>query len=110
MSEENKIDRHEVRQCWGRIHHHIWEIDAGINLLRTMPYDDEKGGDTEYRRIVVCNGLKAASSRMLTDLDELQELLKISLPDWDEIKNNKSSEIWMLETINPTAKHAGNGA
>ncbi len=106
MSEENKIDTHEVRQCWGRLNNYIWQIDAATHLLRDNAYDTEDD-DTEYRRIVVCNGMLAATSHMMTDLDTIQNLLGLALPDWDEIKSNQFPQLEIVESIGAANNHAG---
>ena len=76
-----------VRQCWGRCLRNSWQIAAAGKMIRDITESDmESREDTE---IVLCNGLMAANSLLMTGLEELQELLDMSLPDWDEIKKNQ---------------------
>lgn len=106
MSEESKVDTHEVRQCWGRVMHHTWEMNAATYLLRTMAYHDDDDHQKDYVRLVLCNGLLAANSLMMTDLDELYGLLGLTLPDWDEIKNNQPFEMDLANAIKGAGKLA----
>ena len=111
MSEVSKSDTHEVRQCWGRLMHHTWQMNAGAYLLRTMcDYDGDDSSQNDYAMIVVCNGLLAATSRMMTDLDEFFSLLELTLPDWDEVKSKNDICEWaLLGAIDASEKHARNG-
>ena len=82
---QSKTDKeYAARQCWGRCLRHSWQIEAAGKMIREITASDmEQREDTET---VLCNGLLAANSLLMTGLDELQELLDIQLPDWNEIK------------------------
>ena len=97
MSEENKIDRHEVRQCWGRCLSHSWQIEAAGNMIRDIT--DSEDDERETKELVLCNGLLAANSLLMTGLEELQSLLDLPLPDWDEIKKHQPSGIVLADTL-----------
>ena len=76
-----------VRQCWGRCLNYSWQIAAAGRMIRNITESEmDNRQDTE---IVLCNGLMAANSLIMTDLDELQDLLDIPLPDWGAIKKNQ---------------------
>ncbi len=97
-----------VRQCWGKCLRHTWQIEAAGNMIRDITESDmEQREDTE---VVLCNGLLAANSLLMTGLDELQGLLDLPLPDWDEIKKNQPGGMDLVGAINAVSKHAGNGA
>ena len=83
-----KTDKeYAVRQCWGRCLRHSWQIAAAGRMIRDITESEmDNRQDTE---IVLCNGLMAANSLLMTGLEELQHLLDLPLPDWDEIKKNQ---------------------
>ena len=93
-----------LRQCCGRLYRHTWQMNAAGYLLRTLAdqHDDQK----DYVALVVCNGMLAASSLMMTDLDELYDLLDLPNPDWDEIKKNQPSEMDLVGAIKDAEKLA----
>ncbi len=90
-----KTDKeYAVRQCWGRLLRHSWQIEAAGNMIRDITESDmDQREDTE---VVLCNGLLAANSLLMTGLDELQNLLDLPLPDWDEIKKNQPGGLDMV--------------
>jgi len=86
-----------LRQCWGRLLRHSWQIGAAGSMIRSITESDmEAREDTE---VVLCNGLLAANSLLMTGLDELQDLLDLPLPDWDEIKKNQPSTLDMVGAL-----------
>jgi len=44
-------------------------------------------------QLVACNGLLAATSFLMSDLDDLSNMLETSLPDWDEVYQNLPHEV-----------------
>ena len=76
-----------IRQCWGRCLRNSWQIAAAGNMIRDIT--DSKDEMRDITETVLCNGLLAANSLLMTGLDELHSLLDLSLPDWDEIKKNQ---------------------
>ncbi len=76
-----------LRQCCGRLLRHTWQIEAAGSMIR-----DITGTNMESREeteTVLCNGLLAANSLMMTDAERLMDLLDLPLPDWDAIKKNQ---------------------
>ena len=87
MTESTNNKEYVLRQCWGRLLRHTWQIEAAGNMIRDITESDmDQRQDTE---VVLCNGLLAANSLLMTGLDELYDLLDMSLPDWDEITKNQ---------------------
>ena len=86
-----------LSQCWGRCLRHSWQIAAAGRMIRDITESDM--GSREDTEIVLCNGLMAANSLLMTDLDELQDLLDLPLPDWDEIKKNQPGGMDMANTL-----------
>ncbi len=76
-----------VRQCWGRCLRNSWQIAAAGNMIRDITESEDEMRETT--EIVLCNGLLAANSLLMTDLDKIQDLLDLPFPDWDEIKKNQ---------------------
>ncbi len=77
-----------------RLLRHSWQVSAAGNMIRDITESDmETREDTE---VVLCNGLLAVNSLMMTDLDELQNLLDLPLPDWDEIRQNQPGRLDMV--------------
>ena len=86
-----------VSQCWGRCLRHSWQIAAAGRMIRDITESEmDSRQDTE---IVLCNGLMAANSLLMTGLDELQGLLHLQLPDWDEIKKNQPGGMDLVNAL-----------
>ncbi len=83
-----KTDKeYAARQCWGRCLSYSWQIAAAGRMIRDITESEmDNREDTE---IVLCNGLMAANSLLMTGLEELQDLLDLANPDWGEIKKNQ---------------------
>ena len=94
-----------LRQCCGRLYRHTWQMNAAGYLLRTLV--DQRYDQMDYAALVVCNGMLAATSLMMTDLDELHNLSGIPMADWDEIKKNQPSEMDLVDAIKDAEKLAG---
>ena len=88
-----------LRQCCGRLYRHTWQMNAAGYLLRTLADQHEADDQKDYVALVVCNGLLAANSLLMTGLDELQNLLDLPLPDWDEIKKNQPGGLDMVNAM-----------
>jgi hypothetical protein len=101
-----KTDKeYAVRQCWGRCLRHSWQIAAAGRMIRDVTESDmESREDTE---IVLCNGLMAANSLLMTGLEELQDLLDLANPDWGEIKKNQPGGMDIVSAIENAEKIAG---
>ena len=93
-----KTDKeYALRQCWGRCLRNSWQIDAAARMIRNITESGmESREDTE---VVLCNGLLAANSLLMTGLDELQDLLDLPNPDWDEIKKNQLGGLDIVSAI-----------
>ena len=76
-----------VRQCWGRCLRQSWQIEAAGSMIRDIT--DSESDMRETQELILCNGLLAANSLLMTGLEELQGLLDLPLPDWGEIKKNQ---------------------
>jgi hypothetical protein len=48
----------------------------------------------------------AATSHMMTDLDTIQNLLGLAMPNWDEIKSNQFHQLEIVESIDAADNHA----
>jgi len=85
---QSKTDKeYAARQCWGRCLRHSWQIEAAVSMIREITDSEmDQRGEVET---VLCNGVLAANSLLMTDLEELQKLLDLPLPDWDEITKNQ---------------------
>ncbi len=93
-----------VRQCWGRCLRNSWQIDAAARMIRNITESGmESREDTE---VVLCNGLLAANSLLMTGLDELGDLLDLPNPDWDEIKKNQPGGLDIVSAIENAEKIA----
>ncbi len=93
-----------LRQCWGRCLRNSWQIEAAVRMIRDITQSDmETREDTE---VVLCNGVLAANSLLMTGLDELYDLLNLSLPDWDEIKKNQPGGLDIVSAIENAEKIA----
>ncbi len=97
MTESKDNKEYAARQCWGRCLSHSWQIEAAGNMIRDIT--DSEDGARETKELVLCNGLLAANSLLMTGLEELQSLLDLPLPDWDEIKNNQPSGMLLAKLI-----------
>ncbi len=76
-----------LRQCCGRLLRHTWQIEAAGSMIRDITGTDLEGRDET--ETVLCNGLLAANSFMMTDAERLMDLLALPVPDWDAIKKNQ---------------------
>ncbi len=93
-----------LKQCCGRLLRHSWQIEAAGNMIRDITESDmDQREDTE---VVLCNGLLAVNSLLMTGLDELQNLLDLPLPDWDEIKKNQPGGLDMVNAMENAEKIA----
>ena len=97
MTESKDNKEHAARQCWGRCLRNSWQIEAAGNMIRDIT--DSESDMRETQQLVLCNGLLAANSLLMTGLEELQELLDLSLPDWNEITKNQPSGIALADTL-----------
>ena len=100
MSEviQSKDDKeYAARQCWGRCLSNSWQIEAAGNMIRDIT--DSEDEERETQQLVLCNGLLAANSLLMTGLEELQGLLDLSLPDWNEITKHQPSGIALADTL-----------
>ncbi len=95
-----------LTQCCGRLYRHTWQMNAAGYLLRKLVDEREEDDQMDYAALVVCNGMLAASSLMMTDLDELYDLLDLPLPDWNEIIQNQPSEMDLVDAIKDAEKLA----
>ncbi len=95
-----------LRQCCGRLYRHTWQMNAAGYLLRTLADQHEADDQKDYVALVVCNGMLAATSLMMTDLDEIHDLLDLPMTDWDEIKKNQPSEMDLMDAIKDAEKLA----
>ncbi len=95
-----------LKQCCGRLYRHTWQMNAAGYLLRKLVDQNEPDGQADYAALVVCNGMLAASSLMMTDLDELYDLLDLPMPDWNEIIQNQPSETDLVDAIKDAEKLA----
>ena len=95
---KSKDDKeYALRQCCGRLLRHSWQVSAAGNMIRDITESDmESREDTEA---VLCNGLLAANSVMMTDIEKLMDLLDLPVPDWDEIKKNQPSGRDLANTL-----------
>ena len=66
----------------------------------TIRFQAEARADCKPSRIG-CNSiaLMAANSLLMTGLEELQELLELPLPDWDEIRKNQPGGMDLADAI-----------
>ncbi len=60
---------------------------------------DSESDMRETQELILCNGLLAANSLLMTGLDELQDLLDLPNPDWDEIKKNQPGGLDIVNAI-----------
>ncbi len=95
-----------LKQCCGRLYRHTWQMNAAGYLLRKLVDEHEEDGQADYAALVVCNGMLAASSLMMTDLDELHDLLNLPMADWGEIEKNQPSETDLVDAIKDAEKLA----
>lgn len=95
-----------LKQCCGRLYRHTWQMNAAGYLLRTLVDQHEPDDQQDYAALVVCNGMLAASSLMMTDLDELHDLLDLPMADWNEIRENQPSETDLVDAIKDAEKLA----
>jgi len=86
-----------IRQCWGRCISNSWLIDAAGTMIRNITESQDEMRD--LKETVLCNGLLAANSLLMTGLDELQGLLDLPLPDWDEIRKNQPGGMDLADAI-----------
>ncbi len=86
-----------VRQCWGRCLRNSWQIAAAGKMIRNITESEDDMRD--LKETVLCNGLLAANSLLMTGLDELQGLLDLPLPDWDEIRKNQPGGMDLADAI-----------
>ncbi len=102
---KSKDDKeYALRQCLGRLFRNSWQIEAAASMIRKITESGmESREDTE---VVLCNGLLAANSLLMTGLDELQDLLDLPNPDWDEIKKNQPGGLDIVNAIANTEKIA----
>ncbi len=104
---KSKDDKeYALRQCCGRLYRHTWQMNAAGYLLRKLVDEREEDDQQDYAALVVCNGMLAASSLMMTDLDELYDLLDLPMPDWNEIIQNQPSEGDLVDAIKDAEKLA----
>jgi len=93
-----------LRQCLGRLFRNSWQIEAAASMIRNITESGmESREDTE---VVLCNGLLAANSLLMTGLDELQDLLDLPNPDWNEIKKNQPGGMDIVSAIENAEKIA----
>ncbi len=93
----NDDKEYALRQCWGRCLRNSWQIEAAVSMIRDITQSDmDAREDTE---VVLCNGLLAANSLLMTGLDELQNLLDLPNPDWDEVKKNQPGGLDIVNAI-----------
>ena len=95
-----------LRQCCGRLYRHTWQMNAAGYLLRTLVDQHEADDQKDYAALVVCNGMLAASSLMMTDLDEIHDLSGLPMADWGEIIKNQPSETDLVDAIKDAEKLA----
>ena len=95
---QSKDDKeYAARQCWGRCLSNSWQIEAAGNMIRDNT--DSEDEERETQQLVLCNGLLAANSLLMTGLEELHGLLDLSLPDWNEITKKQPSGIALADTL-----------
>jgi len=95
---QSKDDKeYAVRQCWGRCLSHSWQIEAAGLMIRDITDSNDEMRETQ--ELVLCNGLLAANSLLMTGLEELKGLLDLPLPDWDEIKKNQPGGSDLADTL-----------
>ncbi len=97
---------YKLKQCCGRLCRHTWQMNAAGYLLRKLVDQNDPDDQADYAALVVCNGMLAASSLMMTDLDELYDLLDLANPDWNEIRKNQPSEADLVDAIKDAEKLA----
>ncbi len=98
----NDDKEYALRQCLGRLFRNSWQIEAAASMIRNITESGmESRKDTE---VVLCNGLLAANSLLMTGLDELQELLDLPNPDWDEIRKNQPGGLDIVNAIGTAEK------
>ena len=95
-----------LKQCCGSLYRHTWQMNAAGYLLRTLVDQHEPDDQLDYAALVVCNGMLAASSLMMTDLEELHNLLALPMADRDEITQNQPSETDLVHAIKDAGKLA----
>ncbi len=95
---QSKDDKeYALRQFCGRLLRHTWQIDGAVIMIRDITESDmDQRKDIE---VVLCNGLLAANSVMMTDIETVMDLLDLPLPDWDEIKKNQPSGSTLAKAI-----------
>jgi hypothetical protein len=93
-----------LKQCCGRLYRHTWQVNAAGYMIRNITESNMELRD--YTEVVLCNGLLAATSLMMDDLDDLQGLLHLPNPDWDEIKKNQPFERDLSDAIREAEKRA----
>ena len=104
QSKDEKV--YALSQCLGRLSRHTVQVNSAGYMIRDIT---ESGMDQrEDTEVVICNGLLAATSLMMTDLDKLKELLELPNPDWDEIRQNQPAE-WELEEAIKDAEKLAEG-
>ena len=86
-----------LRQCVGRLFRNTWQVNAAGYMIRSITESEmEAREDTE---VVLCNGMLAATSLMMEDLDALQELLHLPTADWDEIEKNQPGGLDLANSL-----------
>ena len=82
-------------------------MNAAEYLLRTLAVQHEADDQKDYAALVVCNGMLAENSLMMTDLDELHDLLDLPMTDWIEITKTQPSEMDLVNANKDAEKLAG---
>ena len=98
--------KNALRQCLGRLNRHTSQVNAAGYMIRSISESEMEL--RESTEVVLCNGLLAATSLMMDDLDDLQGLLKLPNRDWDEIRKNQPAE-WELEEAIKDAENLAQG-
>ena len=103
MSDVTPIDKDQtVVDLFGRLHVNIWQANAGADLVRDLATNALQHPDDQHemeKLKLACNGLLAATSYMMSDLDTLQELLEVATPNWNEIDANLPDGMDIREAI-----------
>ena len=92
MSDVTPIDKDlRVIELMANLHVNVWQVDAGADLVRDLAINAQQEPDSQHemeKLKLACNGLLAAASHIMSDLDDLQGILDVANPDWSEIHSN----------------------
>ena len=92
MSDVTPIDKDQkLVELFGRLHMNVWQADAGAELVRELAINAAQHPDSQQRMEMVrltCNGLLAATSFIMSDFEDLQTVLEVENPDWNELHAN----------------------